>query len=315
METGQNDKPEPQAPSGWLALDKPLGLSSAAAVARLKRLLPRGVKIGHGGTLDPLATGLLPIAVGEATKSVAHVMDAVKTYAFTLTFGARTETGDREGAIIAESAHRPEAAAITAILARFQGTILQTPPAYSALKIAGKPAYARARAGETVNLAPRPVTIHALRFLGVKDPDNARFEVVCGKGTYVRSLGEAIAQALETEGHLADLRRLAVGKMLIENAISLEKLEEARHNDPALWPWIGLRQALDDIPALPVTDKDAAAIRQGKTIRKEGHGPKAELWLAICGDDVVALMQPIGDSFRSVRVFNKVTEERRIRCR
>src|SRR5215469_15893676 len=195
---------------GWLVLDKPVGLSSAAAVTAVRRLF-NAAKAGHGGTLDPLASGVLPIALGEATKTVGFAMAGTKTYRFTVRWGERRTTDDAEGTVMATSAARPAAAEIEAALQRFIGEIEQVPPDFSAIKVEGRRAYARARAGETLALAPRRVRIDRLSLLDRPDADHARLETVCGKGTYIRSLARDLAAALGTLGYVADLRRVAVG--------------------------------------------------------------------------------------------------------
>ena len=215
--------------NGWLVLDKPLGLSSAQGVAAVKRLLrTHGLpvpKIGHGGTLDPLATGVLPIALGEATKLAGRMLDATKGYSFTVAWGTSTATDDREGAVIASSEVRPDEPAIRATLPAFTGPIVQTPPAYSALKVDGERAYKRARAGEVIELAPRHLTIHALDLID-HDADAATFAVTCSKGTYVRSLARDIALALGTVGHVSMLRRTRAGPF------TLDPRNNAGHSQP-----------------------------------------------------------------------------------
>ncbi len=289
---------------GWIILDKPLGLSSAQGVAAVKRLfrehsLPRP-KIGHGGTLDPLATGVLPVALGEATKLAGRLLDATKGYDFTVRWGTATATDDAEGAVVAESPVRPDAAAIAAVLPRFTGPIVQTPPAYSALKVDGERAYARARAGETVVLAERHLTIHALDLLAAR-PDSADFAVTCSKGTYVRSLARDLAVALGTVGHVAALRRTRAGPFTLAHAVSLDKLAELLQADPeqAILP---LTAGLDDIPALPVTPDEATALRQGRTL--PGHPAPHGLYLATDGPVPVALVDVQSAAVRVVRGLN-----------
>ncbi len=257
---------------GWLVLDKPAGLSSAGAVAAVRRIF-NAAKIGHGGTLDPLATGVLPIAMGEATKTVGYVMNGAKTYRFTVRWGERRTTDDSEGEVAATNPHRPGEAEIRAALPRFVGAITQVPPVYSALKIAGRPAYARARAGEVLEMAPRTVRIDCLELEQVIDSDHASFRVVCGKGTYIRSLARDLAVALGTCGHVASLRRLAVGPFREEDAIPLEKLAPLGHS-PARFTYLRpIETALDDIPALAVTEADSLRLRQGQVvqIRRAAH--------------------------------------------
>ncbi|MBL8836268.1 MAG: tRNA pseudouridine(55) synthase TruB, partial [Alphaproteobacteria bacterium] len=218
-----------EAIDGFVVLDKPLGLGSTQAMAQVRRALG-AAKAGHGGTLDPLATGVLVIALGEATKLVPFVMDAVKEYEFTVRWGEARSTDDAEGPITATSDVRPDRAAIVAALPRFLGVIQQTPPAFSAIKVAGERAYDRARAGEVVELKARSVEIRALELVACDDTDHASFRVVCGKGTYVRSLARDLAAALGAVGHVSALRRLAVGRFRVNDAISLDKLASLGHS-------------------------------------------------------------------------------------
>ena len=289
---------------GWIILDKPLGLSSAGGVAAVKRILrdsgyPK-TKIGHGGTLDPLATGVLPIALGEATKLAGRMLDATKGYAFTVAWGTATATDDAEGPVVAESPVRPDAAAIRALLPRFTGAIVQTPPAYSALKVDGERAYKLARAGATVVLAERHLTIFALDLLDAR-ADAADFAVTCSKGTYVRSLARDLALALGTVGHVAALRRTCAGPFGIGQAISLDKLSALLQagDEQAILP---LTAGLDDIPALPVTPEDATLLRAGRTL--PGHPASHGLYLATDGPVPVALVDVSSAAIRVVRGFN-----------
>jgi tRNA pseudouridine55 synthase len=290
---------------GWIVLDKPLGLSSAQGVAAVKRIL-RGVgirpnSIGHGGTLDPLATGVLPIAIGEATKLAGRMLDASKAYAFTVSWGNATSTDDAEGEVVATSDHRPDPAAITAILPRFTGPIDQVPPAYSALKVDGERAYARARAGETFTLATRHVTIHSLELLETT-PDSATFAAEVSKGTYIRSLARDIAQALGTVGHVSMLRRTRAGPFRLDDAITLDKFDalvQTRALEQALLP---LMAGLDDIPALAIDPDEAAALRQGR--RLSGHPASPGTYLACLGSVPVALVEVDQSTVRVVRGFN-----------
>lgn len=258
---------------GFLLIDKPEGITSAQAVARVKRLAGRKTKVGHGGTLDPLASGLLPVALGEGTKLLSLCLEGDKTYRFTLRFGEATETDDREGRVVETSAARPSDKEIRDILHRFTGGITQTPPAYSALKVEGKRAYALARAGEVVALAPRRVEIRTLTLLERPDADHATFEVACGKGMYVRSLARDMARALGSCGHVSMLRRTGVGKFRVDNAFSLAKEEETVHNAPALEGpdaltkhVLPLETALDDIPAVRVEAAVARKLRHGQPV-------------------------------------------------
>ncbi len=290
---------------GWIILDKPLGLTSAQGVAAVKRLwrqagLPRP-KVGHGGTLDPLATGVLPIALGEATKLTGRMLNGDKAYDFTVRFGEATQTDDAEGAVVAVSDVRPSRAEIEAALPRFTGPIAQRPPAYSALKVDGQRAYALARAGETVELAPRAVTIHDLRLLDT-DMETATLSVACSKGTYVRSLARDIAAALGTAGHVVMLRRTKAGPFGMEAAITLDKLAELgkeQRLDAALLP---LTAGLDDIPALTVDPGEAARLKSGQTLagRPEPDGPV----VAMLGAVPVALARVEAGTVRVERGFN-----------
>jgi tRNA pseudouridine55 synthase len=221
-------KPQRNPLHGWVNLYKPLHITSADAVFQVKRLI-HPTKIGHAGTLDPLATGVLPLALGEGTKCVNLLMDAKKTYEFSVTFGQRRSTDDAEGEVVTTSEHIPSEAQIRGILPLFTGEIMQTPPIYSALKIAGKRAYDMARAGEEVVMQARPVTIHSLELMGVDAPSTAHFRAVVSKGTYIRSLGRDIAQSLGSEGYISRLHRAAVGPFTDARAISLDFLAESVH--------------------------------------------------------------------------------------
>ena len=291
--------------SGWIILDKPVGIGSTQCVSAVKRALREAgepkTKVGHGGTLDPLASGVLPIALGEATKLAGRMLDATKQYEFTISFGEETDTLDGEGELVAASTHRPARVDVEAILARFTGPIEQVPPAYSALKIAGKPAYARARAGEQLDMKPRAVTIHDLRLLSTK-PDEATLAGTVSKGTYIRSLARDIARALETVGHVTMLRRTRAGPFDLSKAISLDKLAEiakARTLDGAVLPLVA---GLDDIPALPVTPEQAALLRHGQHL--SGTPASPGLHLAMDGETPVALVEVSAIDVRVVRGFN-----------
>jgi tRNA pseudouridine55 synthase len=290
---------------GWIILDKPIGLGSTQAVGAVKRILRTAgepkTKVGHGGTLDPLASGVLPIALGEATKLCGRMLDATKAYDFTITFGAETDTLDAEGQVVASSEVRPTFEQIEAVLPRFTGEIEQVPPAYSALKIEGKAAYARARAGEEVAVKPRQVTIFELRLIETS-ADSATLSAEVSKGTYIRSLARDIAIALNTVGTVTMLRRTRAGPFAIESAISLDFLEEAakaRELDGAVVP---LNAALDDIPALPVTPDQANLLRHGQMLF--GFPAKPGLCVAMDGETPVALVEASADGLRVVRGFN-----------
>ncbi len=289
---------------GWVVLDKPLGMGSTQAVGRVRWLFS-AEKAGHGGTLDPLATGVLPIALGEATKTVPFVMDGRKEYRFTLRFGEARSTDDGEGEVTATSDVRPTDAAILAALPAFIGEIAQTPPAFSALKIGGQRAYDLARAGEAVELKPRKVTIERLELLARPDTDHADFVVACGKGTYIRSLGRDLAHALGTVGHLSALRRTAVGPFREEAAISLPKLEALGHIPPLLGALVPVATALDDIPALALTGTQADRLRHGQPVLLTRDAPPSgTLVRAETGSKLVALVRSDGAALQPVRVFN-----------
>jgi len=289
---------------GWVILDKPVGLGSTPAVSKVRRLFG-AQKAGHGGTLDPLASGVLPIALGEATKTVPFVMDGRKEYRFTLRFGQARSTEDAEGEVTATSELRPTDAEIRSALAAFVGDIEQVPPAFSALKVEGKRAYDLARAGELVDLKPRRVLIERLELLGRPDTDHADFVVSCGKGTYIRSLGRDLARALGTVGHLSALRRTAAGPFREEAAISLPKLEALGHIPALLGALAPVATALDDIPALALTEAQADRLRQGQPVLLTRDAPPSGALLrAETGSRLVALVRSDGTSLKPVRVFN-----------
>ncbi|MBS0527213.1 MAG: tRNA pseudouridine(55) synthase TruB [Proteobacteria bacterium] len=289
---------------GWVVLDKPLGMGSTQAVGKVRWLFS-AEKAGHGGTLDPLATGVLPIALGEATKTVPFIMDGRKEYRFTLRFGEARSTDDGEGEVIATSDVRPSDEAIRAVLGQFIGDVEQMPPAYSALKIGGQRAYDLARAGEAVKLKPRMVRIDRLELLARPDADHADFVVGCGKGTYIRSLGRDLAKALGTVGHLSALRRTAVGPFREEAAISLPKLETLGHIPPLLGALVPVATALDDIPALALTGTQADRLRHGQPVLLTRDAPPSgTLVRAETGSKLVALVRSDGVALQPVRVFN-----------
>jgi len=299
-----NSRRPRQKIDGWVVLDKPLGMGSTKAVGRVRWLFG-AEKAGHGGTLDPLATGVLPIALGEATKTVPFVMDGRKEYRFTLRFGEARATEDAEGEVTAVSDARPTDAAICDVLGRFTGNIEQVPPIFSALKVDGQRAYDLARAGETVDLKPRRVIIERLELVGRPDIDHADFVVGCGKGTYMRSLGRDLAQALGTVGHLSALRRTAVGPFREEAAISLPKLEALGHIPPLLGALAPVVTALDDIPALALTEAQADRLCQGQLVLLSRDAPSSGALLrAELEGRLVALVRQDGASFQPVRVFN-----------
>jgi tRNA pseudouridine55 synthase len=293
------------APHGWIILDKPLELGSTQAVAAVKRNLRQAglgkVKVGHGGTLDPLATGILPIAIGEATKLAGRMLDASKDYAFTVQFGCETDTLDREGKVIATSDVRPTSAAIRAILPRFTGLIEQVPPAYSALMIDGTRAYDLARAGETVNLPARSVEIYRLMLEDV-GPDSVTLVAHVSKGTYIRSLARDLARALGTVGHVTMLRRLRAGPFGLDQAISLDKLNEVGKGAGLENTLLPLEAALVDIPALNLSSEQARAVRQGRVLAELPHDDG--LYWARSGTVPLALMELSGGNARVIRGFN-----------
>lgn len=254
-----------QKVDGWLALDKPAGITSTQAVNIVKRIFD-AQKAGHAGTLDPLATGILPIALGEATKTVPYVMDGRKTYRFILKFGEARSTDDAEGEIVQTSDRRPTDDEIRAALPAFIGEIDQVPPAFSAIKVQGERAYDLARAGEAVELTARKVTIHALTLLERPNPDEAAFEVRSGKGAYMRALGRDLAMKLGTCGHITSLRRTAVGPFTEAAAISLESLKSLGHSPAAFEHLLPIETALDDIPALALTATEAIRLRSGQPV-------------------------------------------------
>ncbi|GGD52506.1 tRNA pseudouridine(55) synthase TruB [Croceicoccus pelagius] len=292
-------------PHGWIILDKPLELGSTQAVAAVKRNLRQAgfgkVKVGHGGTLDPLATGVLPIAVGEATKLAGRMLEATKAYAFTLAFGAETTTLDAEGEVTETSDVRPTCAEIEAILPRFTGPIEQVPPAYSALKVDGKRAYDLARAGEEVTLKTRSVTIHALDITEIT-ADSVTLVAKVSKGTYIRSLARDIARALGSVGHVTMLRRVKAGPFSLENAISLDKLNELGKGAPLEEMILPFEAGLDDIPALALTPDAAGAVRQGRKLSGLPE-PDGTYW-GREGDTPVALMEVTDGEARVLRGFN-----------
>ncbi|HEY8573444.1 tRNA pseudouridine(55) synthase TruB [Phenylobacterium sp.] len=300
------------AVSGWINLDKGYDLTSTHAVSRIRRLF-NAQKAGHAGTLDPLATGILPIALGEATKTVPFLMDADKGYRFTIAWGRTTATYDREGATIASSDARPRPAEVEVVLPRFVGQIEQVPPAYSAIKVDGERAYDLARAGETVELKARQVVIHAARVAEAPDPDHVTLEIECGKGTYVRALVRDIADALGACGHVSELRRTRVGRFGQESAVTLELLEDLGHKARLLEALLPVETALDDIPALAVTDEDAFRLKQGRSIvlvPRQVEAVKARLKpgsrtvSAMAGGSVVALCEMRAGRLEPSRVFH-----------
>ena len=301
-----------QAISGWINLDKPYDLGSTQAVSKVRWLFD-AQKAGHAGTLDPLATGVLPIALGEATKTVPFLVDADKSYRFTIAWGRTTATYDREGETIASSDVRPAPADVEAVLPRFVGEIDQVPPAYSAIKVDGERAYDLARAGQTVELASRKVTIFAARVIDAPDADHVTLEIDCGKGTYVRALVRDIAEALGACGHVSALRRTRVGRFTEQSAVALELLEDLGHKARQSELLLPVETALDDIPELAVTDEDAFRLKQGRPIvlvprqvetLKARLKPGSRTVSAMAGGSVVALCEMRAGRLEPSRVFN-----------
>ncbi len=287
---------------GWLVLDKPTGISSAKAVAIIKRSF-NAQKVGHGGTLDPLATGILPIGLGEATKTMPFIVDATKEYDFTVKWGSATDSDDCEGEVTHSGGQIPDIEDIEAVLADFVGEIEQVPPAYSAIKIDGQRAYALARAGEEVRMKSRTVEIQQLNAISHNDDTGeTSFHVECGKGTYVRSLGRDIALKLGTYGHLTALRRTRVGPFALDAAISLEMLEDLSHSAPAAGLLRPITTALDDISALAITALDAADIKMGRPIQQPNA--KQGVCYLMDGETPVAIAETEGGIVRPLRVFN-----------
>jgi len=290
---------------GWLIIDKPVGPGSTQAVSAAKRALRLGgyakVKVGHGGTLDPLASGVLPIALGEATKLSGRMLDADKIYAFTIAFGAETDTLDAEGEVVMSSPVRPGRAQLEEVLPRFIGLIAQVPPAYSALKVDGQRAYDLARAGAAPEMRARPVTIHSLAIQDFK-PNSATLVAHVSKGTYIRSLARDIARALGTVGHVTMLRRLKAGPFTLEGAISLDRLADLGQGRALETTLLPLAAGLDDIPALPVTPDQARLLRQGRKVI--GIAASNGLHLAISEDAPVALVIAEDGEVRVERGFN-----------
>jgi tRNA pseudouridine55 synthase len=295
---------------GWVVLDKPVGMTSTHAVSVVKRLFS-AKRCGHAGTLDPLASGALPIALGEATKTVPFVMDGRKLYRFTIRWGEERDTDDAEGRTVSISKERPSSEAVRALLPSYTGLIQQIPPRYSAIKIEGERAYDLAREGEQVELAPRPVKIGRLELVSIPDPDHAVLEAECGKGTYVRSLARDLGRALGCFGHISALRRAAVGPFGEETMILLEQLEALCHRAAsgegsladALLP---VETALDDIPALAVSRADAARLQRGQAALLRGRDApnfRGTVYVTVSGQ-LLALAELDRGEIVPKRVFN-----------
>jgi tRNA pseudouridine55 synthase len=309
-------RPKKQNVHGWIVLDKPVGLTSTRALGQVKWLF-NAIKAGHAGTLDPLAEGILPLAFGEATKTVPFLVDATKSYDFTVRWGGETTTDDLEGQIVKSNAARPNSEQILAALPAFTGTIRQTPPAFSAVKVDGERAYDLAREGVELDLAAREVTVHRIELTDQPDADHARFTMMCGKGTYVRAFARDLGRKLGCFGHISALRRTRVGPFGAENAITLEKLQECANTPAAKNALLPISTVLDDIPALAVTDQEAALLRRGQAILARGRvtlrqaprsldDPEDEAVTVYCrsrSGDPVALGSFVLGEIRPARVF------------
>ena len=307
-----------EAVSGWIVLDKPVDLGSTQAVSRVRRAF-FAQKAGHAGTLDPLASGVLPIALGEATKTVPFLMDADKTYRFTIAWGATTASFDREGAVTASSGVRPAPEAVAKALERFVGEIDQVPPAFSAIKVDGERAYDLARAGQEVTLKARPAVVHRAAVTAAPDADHVEIEIDCGKGFYVRALARDLAAALGACGHVSALRRLRVGPFDAASAVTLAFLEDLCHRGDGSKALLPVETALDDIPALAVTAEDAFRLSQGRPIvllprqvetltarllGPDGLEPASRTVLAMHGGAAVSICEMRAGRLSPTRVFN-----------
>jgi tRNA pseudouridine55 synthase len=309
-QAAKRDKQKKRNVHGWVALDKPIGMTSTHAVAVIRRLFTAR-RAGHAGTLDPLASGCLPIALGEATKTVPFVVGARKTYLFTVRWGEERDTDDAEGRVVNTSESRPDRAAIQAVLPRHIGTIEQVPPRFSAVKIDGERAYDLAREGERVELAPRAVTIYRLDLIDMPDTDHAVFAADCGKGTYVRALARDLGRALGVLGHICALRRRQVGPFGENDMISLERLESLCHRAAAgegtlAATLLPIETALDDIPALAVSSADAARLQRGQAALLRGRDAaivRGTVQVA-AGGQLVAIAEVDRGEIVPKRVFN-----------
>ena len=296
---------------GWVILDKAFGMTSTAAVGAVRRIFDAN-KAGHAGTLDPLASGVLPIALGEATKTLPYVVDTEKSYQFTLKWGEATTTDDREGEITDRSDARPSEAEIIAGLIDFIGEIEQVPPAFSAIKVNGERAYDMARRGDSVKLAARRIWIKRFELVEMRDADQAVFSVISGKGTYMRSLARDLALRVGTVGHIAELRRTTVGKFAVEDAISLDELDTIGQSPAASGTLLPVETPLDDIPALALTEQEAARLRNGQAVsllrkldlERISAFDDGETVLATTSGRPVALTKYSAGEVRPVRVLN-----------
>jgi len=302
---------------GWVVVDKPIGMTSTQTVALVRRVF-EAQKAGHAGTLDPMASGVLAVALGEATKTVPFAMEAEKTYEFIARWGEARDSDDAEGQVVQMSTVRPPKQEIEAVLPHFGGEIGQVPPSFSAIKVAGERAYDLARDGETPELDSRNVVVHAARLVGQPDADHAEFEMRCGKGTYVRAWVRDIARALGTVGHVSALRRTRIGPFSVAEAIPLEKLKSFGHSPAAFEHLRPISTALDGIPALAVTGSDAVRLRSGNSIlmraglfarikKETSAGDDLQgltVYLSSAQGEPIALAELAGGELRPFRVFN-----------
>lgn len=299
--------------TGWINLFKPVDMTSTQAVAIIKRLY-NAEKVGHGGTLDPLADGILPIALGQATKTVQWAMDAQKEYVFTIRWGVSTASQDAEAEVTATSDVRPDRAAIEAVLKNYIGTIRQVPPKYSAIKVDGERAYDLAREGEAFELEAREVDVHAASVIGMPDADHTVIHVVSGKGFYVRALARDLAADLGAEGHISQLRRNRVGSFGAQSAVAITDLEALKEDKAALMTKLQpLHAVLSAMPQVQISAQDAANIRQGRSVillphvverwREDRSDEDDRIALALAGEDAIALGEVRAGQFEPVRVF------------
>jgi tRNA pseudouridine55 synthase len=296
---------ERQKVDGWIILDKPVGITSTHALGIVKRVF-KAAKAGHAGTLDPLASGILPLAFGEATKTVPYVMDGEKAYRFTVTWGVETNTDDSDGEAVRSSAERPTQAAIEAILPGFMGVILQTPPQFSALKVQGERAYDLARDGEQVDLQPREVEITALRLVE-RTEDTATFEAECGKGTYVRALARDFGRKLGCFGHITALRRTRVGPFTEAEAIALDDMRSASEDEGGAWPYLQpVERALSSLSEIAISKQDAQRLQNGQSVIMRGRDAPIVMGVAYatCQGKLIALVEGEGGELKPRRAFH-----------
>jgi tRNA pseudouridine55 synthase len=303
--TPEQRKREKRDVHGWVVFDKPVGMTSTHAVSTVKRLFT-AKRAGHAGTLDPLASGLLPIALGEATKTVPFVMEGRKVYRFTVRWGEERDTDDAEGRVTATSAERPSRQAICAAIPRFTGLIEQVPPRFSAVKVEGERAYDLARDGETVELAPRAVAVHRLDLIEAPDRDHGVFAAECGKGAYVRALARDLGRVLNCFGYVATLRRTAVGPFDESGAVSLEALQGIGGSGQVGALLLPVEAGLTALPALRVSANDAGRLARGQAVLLRGRdAPRLEGWVSVSAQgSLVALAEVEKGELRPRRIFN-----------